>query len=106
MNQLDQSAQANAASSEEIAASAEEISAQTFQMKKLVDDLNFLILGNGTAPTKTPAPKETKSAQVLQMRKPAQKTSPVGKKPQSKASTTIPFDDDRSFDKVGSTDGF
>lgn len=108
MNQLDQSAQANAASSEEIAASAEEISAQTFQMKKLVGDLNSLILGEGTAVQAPPAAKtkEAKPAQVLQLKKPAQKTSPVGKKSQSKAAEAIPFDDDNSFGKVGTTDGF
>jgi methyl-accepting chemotaxis protein len=92
MNQLDQSAQSNAASSEEIAASAEEISAQTFQMKKLVSDLNFLILGDNPAPEKMRA-KDPKPAQVLQFRRPAQTAQ--------KTSSGV-----QTFGKVGSTKGF
>lgn len=45
MNNLDQSAQSNAASSEEIAGTAEEISAQAKQMKAAVVLLNSIVLG-------------------------------------------------------------
>lgn len=48
MNQLDSSSQSNAASSEEIASTAEEISAQSTQMQKMMEDLNYLISGERT----------------------------------------------------------
>lgn len=45
MNQLDQSVQSNAASSEEIAGTADEIKGQTLVMKKVVEDLNHVVYG-------------------------------------------------------------
>lgn len=108
MNQLDQSAQANAASSEEIAASAEEINAQAFQMKKLVSELNSLVLGAGSNEEASPTP-EAKPARVIELKKPT-KAAPaprrVEKKAQGSSSEVIPFDDDVPHRKVGTTDGF
>ena len=61
MNQLDEGSQSNAASSEEVAASAEEINAQTVQMTKMVEELNWVILGGDGASTFVPAPEVKKS---------------------------------------------
>lgn len=46
MNQLDHSAQSNAASSEEIASTSEEISSQAQQMQRLIDELGEVIMGS------------------------------------------------------------
>lgn len=112
MNQLDQGSQANAASSEEVAASAEEINAQALQMKKMVHGLNAVILGgeNGFAP-KSEAPVKAPAKVVPLMKKKAVAKSspkPVEKKPHkgSASAAIIPFDDDDSPRKVGTTDGF
>lgn len=45
MNSLDQGAQANAASSEEIAGTAEDISSQAQNMRNLVEELNKIVIG-------------------------------------------------------------
>lgn len=123
MNQLDQGSQANAASSEEVASSAEEINAQALQMKKMVQDLSGIILGvENQAPTPATVKKETKPSPVkenvipLKPKDPtpskatapvakAPKTAKAEKKPHSSAEI-IPFDDDESPRKVGTTDGF
>ncbi|MBO9667368.1 MAG: MCP four helix bundle domain-containing protein [Bdellovibrio sp.] len=118
MNQLDEGTQANAASSEEIAASSEEISAQADQMKRLVENLNVVILGSDSAPQaerhfeKASAPKSN----VVEFKPQStaksapQSAKAVGKKPHggaaSSASEMIPFDDDGPRGKVGTTDGF
>ncbi|AFY00722.1 methyl-accepting chemotaxis protein [Bdellovibrio bacteriovorus] len=47
MNQLDQSVQSNAASSEEIAGTAQEINTQAAIMKNVVDELNNVVYGSG-----------------------------------------------------------
>lgn len=47
MNQLDQSVQSNAASSEEIAGTAQEINTQAAIMKTVVDELNNVVYGAG-----------------------------------------------------------
>lgn len=123
MNQLDQGSQANAASSEEVAASAEEINAQTNNMKKMIESLNALILGEVSSSSpgpevtsrkegRSPQKKETK---VLAFKSPAKASAPKfsspapAPKPSHSASNVIPFDEDveegpRS--KVGTTDGF
>ncbi|MEN0059318.1 MAG: methyl-accepting chemotaxis protein [Bdellovibrio sp.] len=127
MNQLDQGSQANAASSEEVAASAEEIDAQALQMKKMVGDLNFVILGGeinnspveSTQSTRPQSPsfmaktiKAEKAPQTPSKVIPlAKKTTPSAKpaveKKQHAAANVIPFDEDEtSTRKVGSTDGF
>lgn len=113
MNQLDQSAQSNAAGSEEVAASAEEISSQAQQMKKMVEGLNAVILGSEeTAPAlvhkKAPAAAAVAkpSEKVVSIHKKSSgKPSAVGKKPHSSAQV-IPFDEDEPQRKVGTTDGF
>lgn len=46
MNQLDQSVQSNAASSEEIAGTADEINTQAQIMKAVVDELNLVVYGD------------------------------------------------------------
>ncbi|WII71222.1 methyl-accepting chemotaxis protein [Bdellovibrio sp. 22V] len=49
MNQLDQSVQSNAASSEEIAGTADEINTQAQIMKAVVDELNLVVYGEREA---------------------------------------------------------
>ncbi|KHD87937.1 MAG: chemotaxis protein [Bdellovibrio sp. ArHS] len=119
MNQLDQSAQSNAASSEEVAASAEEINAQALNMKKMVGDLNAVILGAAEGPMKAPVVSQKpakKEAKILPFqdknqdkkedkKSPEKVARPVEKKSQA-ASSVIPFDDDGPARKVGTTDGF
>ncbi|WP_374028700.1 methyl-accepting chemotaxis protein [Bdellovibrio bacteriovorus] len=114
MNQLDQGAQANAASSEEIAASAEEINAQALQMKNLVNVLNSTVLGSSES---SPEAGETKKKPELSQKvvpfqakktaKPAASHPAVKKAHSSSASSVIPFDEDEGGrGKVGTTDGF
>ncbi|MEK2645403.1 HAMP domain-containing methyl-accepting chemotaxis protein [Bdellovibrio sp. BCCA] len=111
MNQLDQGSQANAASSEEVAASAEEINAQALQMKKMVQSLNEAVLGGeqASAPKREAPPKTSPKVVSITAKqtapKAAKKPAPVTKKPQG-AAAVIPFDDDESPRKVGTTDGF
>lgn len=67
MNQLDQSAQSNAGSSEEIAATADELTSQAIQMQKIVEGLADLVLGSdghtaNQEPTGRPAPHRSKAA--------------------------------------------
>jgi methyl-accepting chemotaxis protein len=103
MNQLDQGSQANAASAEEVAASSEEIDAQAHQMKRMVSDLNFVILGTGEAPASiAPAVKKQPKTENVVAFKPAKKAK---SSPSHAASNVIPFDDDGPR-KVGTTDGF
>lgn len=62
MNQLDQSVQSNAASSEEIAGTADEINTQAQIMKSVVDELNLVVYGDShqsaTPPTHLPNREE------------------------------------------------
>lgn len=114
MNQLDQGSQSNAASSEEVAASADEINAQTLHMKKLVDNLNKVILGHSKASHTDGSSliTESKKASPFQQRPSKSRTAPVAvlkprKSPDKLASDTIPFDEEiDTFRKVGSTEGF
>ncbi|WP_374080272.1 methyl-accepting chemotaxis protein [Bdellovibrio bacteriovorus] len=108
MNQLDQGSQANAASSEEVAASAEEISAQARHMKGMVQGLNAVILGTGEeAPKSEASPKAPSKVVPFKKKETVSKTPvAVGKKSQSGAAAVIPFDDEDSPRKVGTTDGF
>ncbi|KYG64042.1 chemotaxis protein [Bdellovibrio bacteriovorus] len=112
MNQLDQGSQANAAGAEEVAASSEEISAQAEQMKHMVANLNQVILGAVPAhdPVEKMTPKKSappaaapKSTNVVPM---AKKPAPKHESKPHTASNVIPFDDDESPRKVGTTDGF
>lgn len=112
MNQLDQGSQANAAGAEEVAASSEEISAQAEQMKHMVANLNQVILGG--VPADAPAGKMVSKKSVSPAAAPkSTNVVPMTKKPAPKheskphtASNVIPFDDDESPRKVGTTDGF
>lgn len=124
MNQLDQGSQANAASSEEVAASAEEINTQALHMKRMVMNLNSIIVGpqgsssdfssiskqrptNEFKPTKASTETEQKP-KVISLRKNLD-SPPKYKKTQSTQQSTadiIPFDDDEMPSKVGTTDGF
>ncbi|WP_413574586.1 methyl-accepting chemotaxis protein [Bdellovibrio sp. HCB290] len=116
MNQLDASVQGNAASSEEIAASSEEISAQAELMRRLVQDLNRIVTGATEVaeaqPSRLDTPRKTATHNnVVDFKaKPAQKQTAkhsTFKKAQSgSASDMIPFDEDDSRAKVGTTDGF
>ena len=132
MNQLDQATQGNAASAEEVAATAEQMSQQAQAMHGLVHDLRVIVHGSSASkstlhssdarshvlvtsrvhasPTRAVASPK-KSAQnpfsvspvQSKMRSPAKSTSKVA----SNAAQVIPFDDDEpSFGKVGTTDGF
>lgn len=122
MNQLDQGSQANAASSEEVAASTEEIGSQAQQMKKMVSSLNTEIAGNvfvtaaSPAVSVTPPPsfdakpdKKSKNVVPFKKKEVLSKDKPVAvvdKKSHNSAATVIPFDDDDTSRKVGTTDGF
>lgn len=116
MNQLDQGAQANAASSEEIAASSEEISAQAQQMQSMVIQLNEVIVGQKdtvaqTSPATAAKSKTTAATgkKVIPFPKKVEAKKPVPTKVASKShsSDVIPFDDEEdSRAKVGTTDGF
>lgn len=64
MNQLDQGAQTNAASSEQVAATAEEISAQARHMKELVTDLNVVVTGMSSSEYSTVKPSSKKELAV------------------------------------------
>jgi hypothetical protein len=120
MNQLDQGSQSNAASAEEVAASSEEINAQALQMKRMVGDLNTVILGADSdaepvakkpAPSKktaAPVPVSEKTANVVPISSAKKATVKKSNSPSAPhtASSVIPFDDDESPRKVGTTDGF
>lgn len=66
MNQLDQGAQSNAASAEEVAATAEEISVQSSHMRDLVSDLNVVVTGHSEgSPVPAPVAKKEESPGFL-----------------------------------------
>ncbi len=146
MNQLDQTAQNNAASAEEIASTAQEIQTQSSHMSTLVDNLSTMVDGNGEGhhsnrdsakksdfsdTPKTPSKKfDSDKGKVLKFKKTENRTKKEIKptstlkvdKPSSepvrmkkaanqnsnepKSSDVIPFDEDDSRSKIGSTDGF
>ncbi|CAE80933.1 putative methyl-accepting chemotaxis protein [Bdellovibrio bacteriovorus HD100] len=104
MNQLDQAAQGNAASAEEIAASSAEIDTMAATSQKLTSQLNEVIHGKGSLTAVAPAAASApvNGAAVV---KTSQSSKPLPKKAakQSAASEVIPFDDDR---QVGTIEGF
>ncbi|XGC79569.1 methyl-accepting chemotaxis protein [Bdellovibrio bacteriovorus] len=103
MNQLDQAAQANAASAEEIAATSSEINNLANTAQNLTVELNQTIMGGAQSVTASSPVEETKHVQrsnVVNI-KTAQKPVISAKS----ASSIIPFDDDERS-KVGTTDGF
>ncbi len=106
MNQLDQTTQTNAASSEEVAASAEEMSSQADSLQNLVSDLTKLVDGKNAKTVQQPQPsrKIHGAGAVADRRTPLKM---VDAKPRLQdSSKVIPFDSDMSIGKVGSTDGF
>lgn len=128
MNQLDQAAQANAASAEEIAATSGEINNLALGTQEMTVELNSLVLGtNHGASTQK---RSDKHSSALAEKKPqknhptltARESRPLPKsfesskhnvvplKTASKAKTQsedfIPFDEDDNRAKVGTTDGF
>ncbi|MGE9746566.1 methyl-accepting chemotaxis protein [Bdellovibrio bacteriovorus] len=66
MNQLDQSVQSNAASSEEIAGTAQEINTQAAIMKNVVDELNNVVYGDRgvQVSAQTPAARTTAHSEM------------------------------------------
>lgn len=106
MNQLDEVTQQNAAVSEEAAASAEELSAQAKSLLGNVGSLNKVVTGDEVAHEAT--------ANVIPLRKqvPAYSKKITGKIKDSrgasraKPGSVIPFDDETSVSKVGTTEGF
>ncbi|WP_374079026.1 methyl-accepting chemotaxis protein [Bdellovibrio bacteriovorus] len=102
MNQLDQVTQENAAASEEAAAAAEELTAQSHALMKNVETLNGVVSGKSNeapaAPAKNNATKPKVAPKVV-----ALKTKKTNLESSSKV---IPFDEDESYRKVGSTEGF
>ncbi|XGC82390.1 methyl-accepting chemotaxis protein [Bdellovibrio bacteriovorus] len=113
MNQLDQGAQSNAASSEEVAASAEEINSQTQMMQKMVEKLNQMV--EGSAPRHAESSEQKKSVAKKAAPKPTgakaaevklAEVKPMPTKKPAAAAEIIPFDDDLAPRKVGTTDGF
>lgn len=101
-NQLDQATQGNAASSEEFAASSEEMSSQAGLLTNLVQDLQFLLLGNG-------AQLNVKTA-LKPKSFPTSNVKPVSPAPYTKkeAKALLPFDEDKedSERKIGNVAGF
>ncbi|MDG0818025.1 methyl-accepting chemotaxis protein [Bdellovibrio svalbardensis] len=86
MNQLDQSVQSNAASSEEIASTAEEIRSQSRIMRKVTDDLKVVVEGGKGAELEAPpTPAQTSSKKFGKPQ--AQKT--FDRKPAATASTSV-----------------
>jgi methyl-accepting chemotaxis protein len=120
MNQLDQGAQSNAASSEEIASTAEEISSQAVQMQQLSEALNEVVTGmKEKIDVSAPAAKAVERAAANTRKfKPKAKEHNVVKfsakkaehKPKSHAQEAIPFDeegsDDKGRGKIGDVSGF
>jgi hypothetical protein len=111
MNQLDQSSQSNAASSEEIASTAEEISSQSNQMQSLVIDLSNIV--TGSAPQSEPTPTKHRHDSSARMAAPKSNSkvikfqpARIAAKSKSPAADMIPFDSDEPRSKVGTTDGF
>ena len=107
MNQLDEVTQQNAGASEESAVAAEKLSTQSGSLMESVSSLNRIVTGKEKI-------KPEKPHQVLQF-KPKKPTSPkievkAKKGPRgatrADAGAIIPFDEDLSIGKVGTTDGF
>lgn len=103
MNQLDQAAQANAASAEEIAATSSEINNLANTAQNLTVELNQTIMGGSQASAEPSHVEEVKYVQKTNVVniKTAQKPVMSAKT----ASSIIPFDDEERS-KVGTTDGF
>ncbi|MEK2644975.1 hypothetical protein AAAA78_06655 [Bdellovibrio sp. BCCA] len=110
MNQLDQAAQSNAASAEEIAATSGEINNLAAATQNMTIELNNVVLGGHTmTSTQTTTTRTTTKKNevvklaaknnVIKMKAPA----PVAVKTEAKE--VIPFDEDARA-KVGTTDGF
>ncbi|KYG69945.1 chemotaxis protein [Bdellovibrio bacteriovorus] len=101
MNQLDQAAQANAASAEEIAATSGEINNLAVTSQNLTAELSHVVNGGAQETTFTAPPAGKPSTT---------KHNVVSFKPKAKAKTasakeTIPFDEETRA-RVGTTDGF
>ncbi|WP_373999354.1 methyl-accepting chemotaxis protein [Bdellovibrio bacteriovorus] len=101
MNQLDQAAQANAASAEEIAATSGEINNLAVTSQNLTVELSHVVNGGAQETTFTAPPAGKPSTT---------KHNVVSFKPKAKAKTasakeTIPFDEETRA-RVGTTDGF
>jgi len=116
MNQLDQGAQSNAASSEEIASTAEEISSQAVQMQQLSEALNEVVTGMKEKIDVAPVAKSVERA-AANTRKFKPKANVVKFTPKkatakskSHAQEAIPFDEDGSDNKgrgnIGDVSGF
>lgn len=147
MNQLDQTAQNNAASAEEIASTAQEIQTQSSHMSTLVEHLSTMVDGakdsqhiesfsrhhstENAHPTPSAKKSDSEKGKVLKFKKSDSKpknetkAKPVAKKEmpkfesrpvkkaandshsnEPKSSDIIPFDEDDSRSKIGSTDSF
>jgi methyl-accepting chemotaxis protein len=107
MNQLDEVTQQNAAVSEEAAASAEELSAQSKSLMGNVATLNKVVTGNEIALDAKPRAKSSAQKPAPYSKKMVTKNSqgPRGAT-RSSAGSVIPFDDEDSASRVGTTDGF
>jgi methyl-accepting chemotaxis protein len=110
MNQLDQSAQSNAASAEEIAATSGEIANLARTTQVMTMELNQVVVGKSQT-------DHEEVSNVIPMHKQAHhkehKPSPAPRKPAKvsaksshSASSVIPFEDDGDMGKVGTTEGF
>jgi uncharacterized phage infection (PIP) family protein YhgE len=123
MNQLDQGAQSNAASSEEIASTSEEISSQALQMQKVVETLNEVVHGSleghavvahkKEAPASKPPAVHKKagsSPSPTNVTKLSEKRAAAVKPTASAAAAAIPFDEDEPAvgdrGKIGDVSGF
>jgi uncharacterized phage infection (PIP) family protein YhgE len=123
MNQLDQGAQSNAASSEEIASTSEEISSQALQMQKVVETLNEVVHGSVGGHAIVAHKKESSAAKPTAVHKKAsslpsqnnvtklpEKRAAAVKPTVSAAAAAIPFDEDEPAvgdrGKIGDVSGF
>jgi len=121
MNQLDQAAQANAASAEEIAATSGEINHLAANTQEMTGELNALVFGTrkvNEKPAVQEKKKDKKTATNTLHQNSAQQKSLVTPErnnvvaiksvasSKNQSEQMIPFDEDEGRAKVGTTDGF
>ncbi len=122
MNQLDSSTQQNAASSEEVAATSNEMARQAGDLAKLVMQLSNLIDGKSGEKSGLSVDTDATKNAIDRVLKPkrssamsskgfvktgsSSKLATVSSLKRSKGQEMIPFDDEDSVGKVGTTDGF
>ena len=106
MNQLDQASQSNAASAEEIAATSGEINNLAMTVQRFTVDLNSVIYGKGEHSQFDPAPPVAKAPSNVKKMVFKPKVASHKATSHKPSAAAIPFDEDESRAKVGTTSGF